>query len=245
MTSTRSILLLLVCISLAFVFLISLGFWQLQRLEWKEAMIARVEAGMKMPALPIAEVERLNRDGEDIEYRPAFAEGVFDHKLEQHYFATHQSRVGFFIYTPLTMDDGRVLFVNRGFVPMELKDPQKRRQGHIQGRVRIEGPARTAPSKRPNSAVPNNDLVKNVFHWKSLPQMVDRAFGQTRVNTASIFLDAGPGRAPGGWPVGGVTRVTFSNNHLQYAFTWFGLALALLGVGGYFLLGLIRGRNAP
>jgi surfeit locus 1 family protein len=50
-----------------------------------------------------------------------------------------------------------------------------------------------------------------------------------------FFVDAGPGPDPGVWPKGGTTIVSFPNNHLQYAITWFGLAIACLGVGGWLL----------
>ncbi|MFD0915941.1 SURF1 family protein [Pseudahrensia aquimaris] len=243
MKNKFSLAVLLICIASAFVVLMGLGFWQLQRLEWKEAMIARVEEGLNKPPLSIDEIEALDAAGEDIEYRPAFAEGTFLHDAEQHYFATYRSRVGYFVYTPLVMDDGKRLFVNRGFVPMERKDASSRPEGQIVGRVRIEGLARTAPTEKPNSQVPNNDLTKNVYYWKSLSQMAGRAYDKTEFDTASVFLDAGEGVAPGGLPIGGVTRITFSNNHLQYAYTWFGLAAALVGVGGFFLFSLVRGSK--
>lgn len=227
----------------ALVVLTSLGMWQVRRLAWKEAMLARVEEGLKQPPVSIAKIEKIRQQGGDIEYRPAFAEGEFQHEGEQHYFATHKSQVGYFIYTPLRLASGANLFVNRGFVPIDLKDPKTRPAGQIEGRVRINGLARTAPLEKPNTLVPNNDLAKNVYYWKSLSQMAGNAYDKTENQTVNFFLDAGEGNAPGGWPQGGVTRVTFPNNHLQYAFTWFGLALTLLCVGGYFLFGLLRAKE--
>ena len=83
--------------------------------------------------------------------------------------------------------------------------------------------------------MPNNDLAKNVYYWKSLSQMAGNAYDKMEKGTVDFFLDADATPVPGGLPVGGVTRIEFPNNHLGYAITWFGLALALLGVGGFFL----------
>ena len=236
--------LLIACIVLGIGFLSSLGFWQLSRLAQKEAMIARVEEGVKLPPRSVEEIEALKRSGGDIEYHPAIAEGRFDHTKEQHYFATYKGSPGYFVYTPLKLEDDRVLFINRGFVPMMKKEQEGRREGLVTGLVRIEGLARSAPDKKPNSFVPNNDLSKNVFYWKSLPQMAGRAFDKTEIEIVGFFLDADSSEVPGGSPIGGVTRLSFPNNHLQYALTWFGLAGALLVVGGMFVASRMRRQSS-
>lgn len=232
----RSTILIIICITLGFAFLASLGVWQVKRLMWKEALLDRVQQAVKAPPVPLSDIEAVLAAGDDIEFRPSFAEGTFDHSREQHYFSTHKGRSGYFIYTPLRLDDGRVLFVNRGFVPMTLKAQADRKEGLVTGRQRVEGLARSAPVEKPNSFVPNNDLEKNIFYWKSLSQMAARGYDKTEQSFVPLFLDADASPVPGGWPVGGVTRVTFPNNHLQYALTWFGLAFALLGVGIWFLV---------
>ena len=65
--------------------------------------------------------------------------------------------------------------------------------------------------------------------------MHTNAFGEANVTVAPVFIDANTAPNPGGLPVGGVTMIEFPNSHLQYALTWFGLAGALIAVGGYFL----------
>ena len=235
-------IILIAVMAVAFTILCALGFWQLQRLEWKEAMIERVEQGLSSPAVPLSEIEAMMQAGTDIEYRPVTTELRYLHDGEQHYFATHKSQPGYFIYTPAELRDGRRLFVNRGFVPMELKEQSRREAGLTKGWLTIKGLARTAPAEKPNTFVPNNDLAKNVYHWKSLSQMAGNAYDKMVYDTVGFFLDADDTPVPGGWPVGGVTRISFPNSHLQYAFTWFGLAAALLGVGGYFLFSRRRIR---
>ncbi|MGG2474337.1 SURF1 family cytochrome oxidase biogenesis protein, partial [Rhizobium sp. BR5] len=70
----------------------------------------------------LSEIEAIARSGGDIEYRRLRLSGIFDHSRERHFFATHQGRTGYYVYTPLTLADGRILFVNRGFVPFEMKE---------------------------------------------------------------------------------------------------------------------------
>lgn len=222
---------LLVCIAGAFVFLCRLGFWQLQRLEWKEALITRVEAGLKQPAVDIDTIEAQLKAGEDIEYRPVTVSGTFDHGGEQHFYTTWNGQAGYHVYTPLREATGRVLMVNRGFVPFTAKDPATRKQGQVGGVVRFEGLARSAPAEKPNAFVFDNDLVKNVYHWKSLTQMLARAHEGAAVDARPFFVDMKATDVPGGLPVSGVTLISFPNSHLSYAMTWFGLAGTLLFVG--------------
>lgn len=231
-------------IALGAIFLSCLGLWQLHRLEWKRSLIERVETNLTSEPLSFEQVERLVVIGGDIEYRPVSVSGTYDHTKEQHFFATHKGRSGYYVYTPLVMKNATYLFVNRGFVPMERKDSSSRRAGQLYGNVFVEGLARAAPLQKPNSFVPDNDLEANIFYWKSLAQMKIRAFGAEPVDVAAFIVDADDTPNKGGLPEGGVTRIEFPNSHLQYALTWFGLALALLAVGGYFLRGRMRLNSA-
>ncbi|MEL6504085.1 MAG: SURF1 family protein [Pseudomonadota bacterium] len=229
-----STIILIACIVIGFAFLCTLGFWQVQRLAWKEALIARVEANRTSDPIAFDAMADRLKAGKDIEYRPVRVAGSFLHKYEAHFFVTQNGRPGYHVYTPLRRDNGQIVFVNRGFVPIDLKDPSARPGGQIEGRQEIAGLARTAPPAKPNSFVPNNDLAKNIYYWKSLNQMLGQMPDKAG-NAALFFVDAGPNTVPGGWPQGGATRISFPNSHLQYAATWFGLALTLLGVGGFFL----------
>ncbi|MEM8749345.1 MAG: SURF1 family protein [Pseudomonadota bacterium] len=226
---------LLVCIALGVAFLCGLGVWQLNRLAWKEALIARVEAGLEAPPVSVSAIGEALRSGEDIEYRPMQATGRFLNESEAHYFATHKSRPGYFVYTPFQLNDDRILMVNRGYVPMDAKAQAGRTDGLVPGSITINGLARSAPTQKPNSLVPDNDLAKNVFHWKSLPQMVDLTLPDGSSQVLPFFMDVDNTPHTGRWPEGGVTLIQFPNSHLQYAFTWFGLAGALLAVGASFL----------
>lgn len=227
-------------IVLGLVVLVGLGTWQVKRLVWKQALIDRVEANLSASPLSGQQIATMVEGKQDIEYRPVSVSGTFRHDLEQHYFATFKGSPGYFVYTPLRQDDGQFVFVNRGYVPLSNKQSDSRAGGLIKERITIDGLARSAPEQKPNSFVPDNDLDKNIYYWKSLAQMTQKAFGRSSVRVAPYFVDAGANPTSGGLPVGGVTRIEFPNSHLQYAITWYGLALTLLIVGGYFLFGRVK-----
>lgn len=218
--------------------LLALGTWQVQRLQWKNDLLARITEQLARPPLSLAEVEAALAAGQSIEYQPVTLTGRFEHNRERHFFATHDGQSGFYVYTPLRLADGRAILINRGFVPYDRKDPATRREGQGEGEVEITGLAREQLSGKPSWLVPENDPAKNIFYWKDLPAMTSSAGVAAPV--LPFFVDADNTPNPGGLPVGGVTMINLPNNHLQYAVTWYGLALALAGVA---LAMLLRGRR--
>ncbi len=219
---------LLVLVSLGI--LLSLGTWQVERLHWKEGLLADIAERRAAAPVPLAEVEAMQASGADIEYRRVSLTGTFDHAKERHFFATFQGQPGFYVYTPMTLADGRVLFVNRGFVPYDLKPVDKRAEGEVTGPQTIAGYVRAMLDGKPSSIVPDNDVPKNIFYWKDIWTMASST-GIDRAKLVPLFVDADASvKNPGGWPLGGVTQFDLPNSHLQYAVTWYGLAAALLVV---------------
>ncbi len=214
----------------AVVVLLGLGTWQVQRLQWKEALVATISERIHALPLPLAEIEAKFAAGAQVDYWPVTARGQFLHTGERHFLATHEGQSGFFVYTPLRLDDGRMVFVNRGFVPYDLKEPARRLQGQVDGDVTVTGLARDPLVEKPSSLVPDNDPGQNIFFWKDLGSMAATAGLPEGSTVLPFFIDADVAPNPGGWPVGGVTIIELPNNHLQYAFTWYGLAAALVGV---------------
>jgi surfeit locus 1 family protein len=80
--------------------------------------------------------------------------------------------------------------------------------------------------------LPDNDIGGNIFFWKDLDTMISST-GLDAQKAVPFFIDASAAENPGGWPQGGVTLFDLPNNHLQYAITWYGLALALVFVAGF------------
>lgn len=214
---------------MVFAALVGLGTWQVQRLHWKEGLLVTIEARRSAAPLPLSEIEERFRATGDVDYTPVTATGTFRHAGERHFLATWKGQSGFFVYTPLQLADGRFALVNRGFVPYDLKDPDRRPQGQVAGEVTIAGLARNPLAGKPSSILPDNDPAKNVFYWKDRDAMAASA-DLPAAEIVPVFIDADATPNHGGWPAGGVTLVDLPNNHLQYAVTWYGLAAALAGV---------------
>lgn len=217
----------LVCL-LGIAILSGLGAWQVERLNWKNALVERIDARIHAAPAAIADVAARFSSGEDIDYVPATASGTFDHRGERYFLSTFDGQAGWNVYTPLTLGDGSaVLFVNRGFVPYDRKDPATRPDGNPAGLVTITGLSRAPAAGKASWFMPDNDPTKNTFFWRSVPDMAAGLALPAGTQVLPFTLDAGPGKAAGGYPVGGTTVIDIPNNHLQYAITWFGLAAVL------------------
>lgn len=202
-----------------------LGVWQLERLHWKRHLIAEREAALAAPpVLP----PRTAAEMTGMEFRRVTAEGEFLHDREILRVAagpTGGSR--FEVLTPLRQADGRAVFVNRGFIPIDLQDRAKRAAGAPAGPVRVTGILRLPPPEKPSRFLPDNKPERNLWFWVDLPAMAAAA-RLSDVAPFYIVADATPN--PGGWPKGRDVAEPLSNNHLQYAITWFALAIAALTV---------------
>lgn len=220
-----------ILVLIALAILISLGTWQVERLHWKEGLLADIAARQVAAPVPLADIEAMAATGGDIEYRKVTATGRYINNKERHFFATWRGQTGFYVYTPLELADGRVLFVNRGFVPYENKEPEMRMQGQLTDQQTVTGLAREKLPGKPSWVVPDNDVAKNIFYWKDLDVMAE-SVGLEKARVIPFFVDADSTPNPAGLPIGGVTQVALPNDHLQYAFTWYGLAAVLVAVVG-------------
>ncbi|EJZ20520.1 SURF1 family protein [Rhizobium sp. Pop5] len=218
-----------ILVLIALAILLSLGTWQVQRLYWKEGLLADIAARQVAAPVPLADIEAMAAASGDIEYRKVTATGRYVNNKERHFFATWRGQTGFYVYTPLELADGRYLFVNRGFVPYENKEPEMRMQGQLTDQQTVTGLARSKLAGKPSWVVPDNDVAKNIFYWKDLDVMAE-SVGLDKARVIPFFVDADATPNPAGLPIGGVTQVDLPNDHLQYAFTWYGLAAVLVVV---------------
>lgn len=216
--------------------LCGLGTWQVQRLFWKEELIAKVEQRTALAPMEINDFLDRQMVEDNWSYSPIKAQGVFDHTKEVYFFTTSKTgRSGWNIQTPMLLDNGKYLIVNRGFVPYDMRDPSTRLEGQVSGKQSITGFVRVPEKVKPNSFFPDNIPEKRELYWRDYNLLVDLMGKSEGRDFVPFFVDVNDAPNPGGFPKGGTTIISFPNSHLQYAVTWYGLALALLGVGGFFL----------
>ncbi len=219
--------------------LLGLGTWQIERLHWKEALIAERQAGLAAPVTLWSEAA--GRLGQ-LHWHRVSAEGVFLNDRELVLAARSlNGNPGYHIVTPFEIAGGPVMLVDRGWVPLDRKMPPDRPEGQLEGRVTVTGILR--PGHRPSWLTPDNRPDRNFWFWLDLPAMVEAAaVGNRAVTEAYLETDATPN--PGGFPIGGQTRTSLPNDHLQYAITWYALALALAVIYVLYHRGAARSPGA-
>ena len=207
--------------------LVGLGTWQMQRKAWKEDLIAQITARVHQPPVALAELEKRAPAG--LEYARVRVRGTFRHESEQFLWEPDPRQgPGYHVYTPLQLDDERFILVNRGYVTEARKAPAARAEGQVAGAVDVVGLLRKPVTRAMFS--PDRGST-GVWYWRDFDGIARAALGADAGKAVRTVLDAEATPAnPGGWPQGGVTRLTLPNRHLEYALTWYGLALTLVGV---------------
>ena len=217
--------------AILFALLMGLGVWQIQRLHWKLALIAEVNRHLSDPPISIARALAM---GSAAQYHRVALTGRFENDKETYIFTTTQDGAPIYhVLTPFRADDGRVFMVDRGAVPKELLDPRSRTP--ITGNTRLVGVWRVPD--RAGFFTPPPEATHRLWFSRDVTAMA-RLDGVRLA--APVLIEAVATPNPGGWPKGGQTVVTFPNNHLSYALTWFGLAGGLLGV--YLAFHISKGR---
>jgi surfeit locus 1 family protein len=226
--SRRSWLGLLLPALLAFAALVALGTWQIERRAWKEGLIAALTERLAAPpqALPAPQIWP-NLDRASDEYRRVRFRAEFDYSHEAlvygaaSAFRPDVSGPGYWIFTPARLADGSLLIVNRGFVPEGRQDQKSRADGDLPGMIEIAGALRW-PER--SWFTPNDEPAKNLWFSRD-PVPIAAAKGIGLV--APFYVEQETPVPPGGLPRPGPLVVKLPDNHLQYALTWYGLALVL------------------
>lgn len=202
----------------AFLLLCGLGAWQVQRLEWKTDLLARIDAGEAGAPEPFpAHVD----DVRLLEYRKLVATGRYDHAREVFYGAiVRGTQGGSFVVTPLLRADGPPILVLRGWVREGRRDFPR-----PDGEVSVTGFAFAGSTG--TWLTPDPDLAKRRFFAFDIPKIA-AAMGLPAVEPVGL-VELGP-RTAEPMPEQALPRP--ANAHLGYAITWFGLAGALLAVFG-------------
>ncbi len=222
------------CLSWIVIF-ICLGCWQVKRLHWKEGLIAQVQ---KYENSPPVEFQIKDYDANKDLFKKVFLNGRFLHDQEillaAKYLNSDQNKneLGYHVITPFLTTEGVVIFVNRGWVPVQYKTAQQRpdslyepnAEGHIEGMIRENH------GKAP-WYMPHNQPEKDVWYWIDLPEMSKRLeeksglkniqpvlIQQTNLTTYKDFK----------YPVPIASHLEFYNQHMTYIITWFSLAVVTL-----------------
>ena len=201
------------------IILLALGSWQVHRLMWKTELNEERRAQFQAEAVMLpAEVG----DPASFAYRRVWLEGRFRHEAEMFLAArTFDRRVGYQIITPFERVDGPAVLVNRGWVPLENKEPETRLGGQIQGTFRLEGIV--VPAGQAGWFTPDNEPENNVWFWTDTEALAAEA----GIPPLAYLVDAGPTPNPGGLPIGGQTKVELRSEHMQYIVIWYALAIGL------------------
>lgn len=226
---------------------IVLGVWQMQRLQWKEGLIAEVSTRMTAAPYDLPPASQWpGFDTSQFEYHPVKITGQFAATLPVLVFTSLSDAKGKYdgagdwVLAPFTTDDGGTVFVNRGFVPQDNANAFLDLNSVPQGHMSITGLA--LPAEDPGPFTPAAD-PKTRTDWVTNPARLAAMTGtHGPVFPMSIDLPAGP---PGALPQGGETTVEFPNNHLGYAFTWFGLAILTPGLLAYWVFRQLKPKSLP
>jgi len=192
------------------VLLIGLGVWQLERKAWKEALIDSIARRMNAPSVPLPPPDRwATLEAAHDEFTRVTLRAAFEHDQE----------------APAQLSDGARVVVNRGFVPEANKDPATRAAGLVTGPVEIVGVLRWP--EHAGAFTPAGDTGRNL--WFARDQLAIAA-AKGWGNVAPFYVEQEAPLPPGGLPQPGKITVNLPNNHLQYALTWFALAVVLAAV---------------
>lgn len=224
-------------IAAAFAIMVGLGTWQMQRLAWKERLIAAVSERTSLPATDLP----MQADANTNEYQPVTVSGRYHPDKEVRLYTVLGEPKGFYrgpgwlIITPLERDDGSFILINRGFVPIDrISDPAGWQA--TTSPVTVTGLLRLAEHREPFAAT--DQPQKREFFTRD-PAAMAKAVG---IKAPAVTIDA-QAQGQGILPQGGETRLVFPNRHLEYALTWYGLAASLVGVGAAFAWGRAKRRD--
>jgi surfeit locus 1 family protein len=232
---------IVVAAALAVAVLVSLGLWQMHRLAWKEALIA--ERDSRLAAAPVTLDQALDEFDADrsVEFLKVEARGAFQHDAELYMLTTQGGVPGFEVVTPLASIDGVIVLADRGFVPENQKEPARRPGSQPAGEVTLEGILRRHVGGR-GPFSPENDPAANLWYWWDIPAMLAFAHVAPDARVAPFVLHVLPGATSAEAPRPAAFDETLTNNHLQYALTWFALAVIVVVMSGLLIGQTLRGR---
>ncbi|VDS07684.1 SURF1 family protein [Paracoccus haematequi] len=209
----RRILIPLIFGILGCAILINLGLWQLRRLDEKEGLLARIQAGIEAPAVPLpAAVDP------SMKYLPVTVSGTTTGAEIDVLSGSKEQGGGYQIVSRFITDDGRAILLDRGFVPQELRHAER-------GPTRLSVRGNLHWPDEKGSATPEPNLDENIWFARDVPAMA-KALDTEPILVVARFVE---GDAQGVEPIP-VAIEGIPNNHLSYAVQWFMIAATWAGM---------------
>ena len=191
--------------------LLSLGFWQIYRLNWKLDLIEQIQNSLKNDPVELSNIEKKN-------YLRIKTSGDIDFDKQIYLYNLNDAgKPGFEVINPIKIGDENYL-MNRGWIPFEKKDLPEINlvdQNQIVGTLMLQ--------TKPSTFKPENDIEKN--YWFTLDREDILKFTGRNFSEYVIYLN-GDYKIP----KPRVITAKISNNHKKYAITWFSMALSLIHI---------------
>ncbi|MEO9873660.1 MAG: SURF1 family cytochrome oxidase biogenesis protein [Anderseniella sp.] len=224
--------------------LVGLGSWQMLRLQWKLDLIEKREGSLTGNPVTIYDIEAGMEHGYDVDFLRVRLNGKYRHEASRYVYRARGKRPGFQVITPFIDKSGFIVFVDRGFIDQRmLKVPIAGDTRKPEGELTLTGVTRNRASDR-NMFSPEADTEKSIWYWydlvgisASMPKNLLDGYQGPEPITSAMFVQLEPGGEPGAgtWPDPEDLKVELPNNHLQYAFTWYALALVLAAMSWLFI----------
>jgi surfeit locus 1 family protein len=237
----RSLAVPIVATSIAFAFLVSLGVWQLSRKQWKEALIDNMTARFLAAPVTLPSQDKWpSMSAENSEFLRVKIDADFWPTRDAYAYVAGSAlrddikSPGYFVFRPAKLPDGRIVVVNRGYVPIDNTEQSK------SGSVELTGYLRWPEPK--SMFVSSSDSSGETWFVRDQRAMAEaRDWGEV----APFYIDQEAPAPEGGLPRPSKLQVTLRNDHFGYALTWFGLAAVLAGVFAVWLFGQRRKIAQP
>jgi surfeit locus 1 family protein len=224
---------------------VMLGVWQLNRLAEKDALVASVEERTHLPPIELPTVGQWGGlDAATFSYRPVKLTGKFNKAQTVFVFTSLTdakgkfSGPGYWVMTPMALEGGGTVFVNRGFVPQSAAASFLAAETGISATQTLVGMA--LKPELAGAFTPGPDRAARI-DWLRNPERLAQMLNPPPDPLAEYFVDA-PAGEPGALPQGGETIIEFPNNHLGYALTWFGFALITPILLGFWIYRQVAGK---
>lgn len=207
---------------LAFSTCMAAGTWQVKRLQWKETLIATIVDANEHA--PITQLPTDAAELEPLQFRKATIKGRWNNAAEFHLAPRYwRDKFGYWIITPFTLNDGRTILVNRGWIPGAKKDIAKRPETKVSGSATLNGLIRVGAER--SYFTPESQAEKNVWFGRDIADMA--AYAKLD-NTIPAMFDLVGEQSLDKLPIPSDGVIRLRNDHLSYVITWYGIGLGVL-----------------